>query len=90
MTPRARLAMSSDFLEAYTLLPKPQQRKVRTLITRFAADPTSPGLNYERVQAADNLRSLRIDRSYRAIVLKPDTGSVHLMLWADKHDEAYH
>lgn len=89
MTPRARLAMSSDFLEAYTLLPKPQQRKVRTLITRFAADPTSPGLNYERVRAADNLRSLRIDRSYRAIVLKPDTGSVHLMLWADKHDEAY-
>ena len=89
MTPRARLAMSSDFLEAYTFLPKPQQRKVRTLITRFAADPTSPGLNYERVQAADNLRSLRIDRSYRAIVLKPDTGSVHLMLWADKHDEAY-
>ena len=89
MTPRARLAMSSDFLEAYAFLPKPQQRKVRTLITQFTADPTSPGLNYERVQAADNLRSLRIDRSYRAIVLKPDSGSVHLMLWADKHDEAY-
>ena len=89
MTPRARLAMSSDFLEAYAFLPKPQQRKVRTLITQFAADPTSAGMNYERVQAADNLRSLRIDRSYRAIVLKPDSGSVHLMLWADKHDEAY-
>ena len=89
MTPRARLAMSSDFLEAYAFLPKPQQRKVRTLITQFAADPTSAGMNYERVQAADNLRSLRIDRSYRAIVLQPDSGSVHLMLWADKHDEAY-
>ena len=89
MTPRARLAMSSDFLEAYAFLPKPQQRKVRTLITRFTADPTSSGLNYEHVKAADNLRSLRIDRSYRAIVLKPDSGSVHLMLWADKHDEAY-
>ncbi len=89
MTPRARLAISSDFLEAYAFLPKPQQRKVRTLITQFTADPTSPGLNYERVQAADSLRSLRIDRSYRAIVLKPKRGSVHLMLWADKHDEAY-
>ena len=44
MTPRARLAMSSDFLEAYAFLPKPQQRKVRTLITQFAADPTSPGV----------------------------------------------
>ena len=89
MTPRARLAMSSDFLEAYAFLPKPQQRKVRTLITRFAADPASPGLNYERVQASDNLRSLRIDRAYRAIVLQPGSGGVHLMLWADKHDEAY-
>ena len=89
MTPRARLAMSSDFLEAYAILPRSQQRKVRTLITQFAADPTSPGLNYEPIQAADNLRSLRIDRSYRAIVLKPERGSVHLMLWADKHDEAY-
>ena len=89
MTPRARLAMSSDFLEAYAFLPKPQQRKVRSLITRFTADPTSSGLNYERVQAVDNLRSLRIDKAYRAIVLKPASGSVHLMLWADKHDEAY-
>ena len=89
MSPQARLAMSSDFLEAYAFLPKSQQRKVRTLITQFTANPTAPGLNYERVQASDNLRSLRIDRSYRAIVLKPDSGSVHLMLWADKHDEAY-
>ena len=81
--------MSSDFLEAYAILPRSQQRKVRTLITQFAADPTSPGLNYESIQATDNLRSLRIDKSYRAIVLKPQRGTVHLMLWADKHDEAY-
>ena len=89
MTPRPRLAMSSDFLEAFAVLPRPQQRKIRTLITQFAADPTSPGLNYERVQATDNMRSLRIDKSYRAIVLKPERGNIHLMLWADKHDEAY-
>ncbi len=89
MTPRPRLAMSSDFLEAFAFLPRPQQRKVRTLITRFTADPASPGLNYEKVQVADNLRSLRIDKAYRAIVLKPENGSIHLMLWADKHDEAY-
>lgn len=89
MTPRARLAMSSDFLEAFARLPRPQQRKVRTLITQFAANPTSSGLNYERVRTTHNLRSLRIDQSYRAIVLKPDSGSVHLMLWADKHDDAY-
>ena len=81
--------MSSDFLEAFAALPSAQQRKVRTLITQFTVDPTSPGLNYERIRATDDMRSLRIDKSYRAIVLAPEHGNVHLILWVDKHDEAY-
>ena len=35
------------------------------------------------------MRSLRIDGGYRAIVLKPAKGNVHMLLWADKHDDAY-
>ena len=35
------------------------------------------------------MRSLRIDGGYRAIILKPAQGNVHMLLWADKHDEAY-
>ena len=35
------------------------------------------------------MRSLRIDQGYRAIVLKPQQGNVHMLLWADKHDAAY-
>ena len=35
------------------------------------------------------MRSLRIDQGYRAIVLKPEHGDVHMLLWADKHDDAY-
>ena len=35
------------------------------------------------------MRSLRIDQGYRAIVLKPEKGDVHMLLWADKHDAAY-
>ena len=35
------------------------------------------------------MRSLRIDRAYRAIILKPAEGNVHMLLWADKHDNAY-
>ena len=35
------------------------------------------------------MRSLRIDQGYRAIVLKPEHGEVHMLLWADKHDDAY-
>ena len=89
--PKATMAMSSDFLGAFARLPSSQQRSVRTLITRFNADSTASGLNYERVQDARDrkLRSLRIDGSYRAIISKPERGDVHILLWADKHDEAY-
>ena len=88
---KATMAMSSDFLGAFARLPASQQRNVRTLVTRFNADSTASGLNYERVQGARDrkLRSLRIDGSYRAIISKPERGNVYILLWADKHDEAY-
>ena len=85
------MAMSVEFLAAFGRLPSAQQRGVRTLISRFNANPAASGLNYERIQGADAaMRSLRIDRDYRAIVAKPQRGSIHLLLWADKHDDAYH
>ena len=84
------MAMSVEFLAAFGRLPSAQQRGVRTLISRFNANPAASGLNYERIQGADTaMRSLRIDRDYRAIVAKPQRGSIHLLLWADKHDDAY-
>ena len=91
MAGRTKMAMSSDFLDAFARLPRPQQRSVRTLISRFNADSTAKGLNYEKIHAARDLamRSLRIDQGYRAIVLKPEQGDVHMLLWADKHDAAY-
>ena len=52
MAGRPKMAMSSDFLDAFARLPKPQQRGVRTLISRFNADSTAGGLNYERIHAA--------------------------------------
>ena len=85
------MAMSVEFLAAFGRLPSAQQRGVRTLISRFNANPAASGLNYERIHGADTaMRSLRIDRDYRAIVAKPQRGSIHLLLWADKHDDAYH
>ena len=85
------MAMSSDFLDAFARLPSSQQRSVRTLITRFNADSTASGLNYERIQGTRDAKlcSLRVDRGYRAIISKPERGNVHILLWADKHDDAY-
>ena len=91
MAVKPKMAMSSDFLDAFARLPRPQQRGVRTLISRFNANSMASGLNYERIQTARDpaMRSLRIDQGYRAIVLKPEQGDVHMLLWADKHDAAY-
>ena len=87
----ARMALSADFLAAFAKLPSQQQRGVRRMISQFERDSTASGLNYEKIAGAKdaNMRSLRIDGGYRAIVLKPDSGNVHLLLWADKHDDAY-
>ena len=83
--------MSADFLGAFAKLPGTQQRAVRAMISRFDRDSTASGLNYEKIANAKdaNMRSLRIDGGYRAIILKPAQGNVHMLLWADKHDEAY-
>ena len=91
MAGAVQIAMSADFLSAFAKLPRPTQRNVRAFITKFNANPTSSGLNYERIHGGRDtgMRSLRIDGGYRAIVLQPERGNVHVLLWADKHDEAY-
>ena len=88
---RPSMAMSADFLAAYAKLPAQQQRGVRSMISRFGQASKASGLNYEKIANATdpNMRSLRIDGGYRAIVLKPAHGMVHVLLWADKHDDAY-
>lgn len=89
--PKPKVAISSDFLKSFSLLPQSQQKKVREFVEKFRANPTSPGINYEKIHEASdpNLRSVRIDQAYRGIVLKPETGNAYLLLWVDHHDEAY-
>ena len=87
----ARLALAKTFLEAYSRLPKKQQKKVREFTERFQEDPTRSGLNFERLEGARDpkVRSLRVDQAYRVIVVQPERGDVILCVWVDHHDEAY-
>ncbi len=87
----ARVAVSSDFLNAFAGLPQAVQSKVSKFLTLFQRDPTGPGINYERINSArdPNMRSVRIDDAWRGIVLKPEQGNVFLLLWVDRHDDAY-
>ena len=89
--PPIRLAIAIDFFDSYNRLPKKVQGKASKLIDQFKKNPTQTGLNYESIKNArdSNLKSLRVDQSYRAIVRKPDNGNTYLLLWVDKHDQAY-
>jgi len=92
-TPRnnIKVAVASDFLTAFSGIPRKQQAKVLDFVNKFRSDPNLPGINYEKIQKAKdpNLRSVRIDQSYRGIVLKPESGNVYVLLWVDHHDKAY-
>lgn len=89
--PDVKVAISDEFLDAFSAVPKNKQKKVRRFFQKFRRDPTSSGINYEKIEAAQDpkLRSVRIDQEYRGIVLKPKTGNVYMLLWVDHHDDAY-
>ena len=85
-----RVAISTDFLTALARVPRAQQKKVRSFVTRFQIDPTAASINYEPIHNVrdDRVRTVRIDLAYRAIVLHPDKGDIYVLLWIDHHDEA--
>lgn len=86
-----KVAISQDFLAAFTDIPKAQQKKVQAFVSKFRSNPLAPGINYEPIRDAanSNYRSVRIDQAYRGIVLKPEHGNVYLLLWVARHDDAY-
>lgn len=86
-----KVAISADFLTAFAALPRQIQGKVTEFMNKFRNDPTFPVINYEKLNACQDKKicSVRIDDTYRGIVVRqPETG-VYLLLWVDHHDEAY-
>src|SRR5450755_4083830 len=86
-----KIAISDDFLLAFSDIQKGHQKKVREFIERFRENPQAAGINYHRVEKAQDpsLFSVRIDQAYRAIVFHPSGSDVYLLTWVDHHDEAY-
>ena len=89
--PRLTVALSNDFFKAFGRLPEKARGKVATFISKFRANPRSPGLNYERIEGGKDpmIRSIRVDQDIRCIVRAPDEGDTYVLLWIDKHDDAY-
>lgn len=85
------VAISSDFFNAFAKLPRQIQGKVTEFINKFRNNPLSNGINYEKIHNAVDKKiwSVRIDDTYRGIVVRQEESGVYLLLWIDHHDEAY-
>lgn len=91
MTP-PKVAISIEFLKAYSKIQsKSDQKEIRDFVDRFIQHPEAPGRNYETVQGArdPNIKSVRVDQDYRAIILRAQAGRANILLWIDHHDDAY-
>lgn len=88
---KIRVAISADVFTNFAGIQRHEQNKVINFINKFRNNPKSSGINYEKILGAydQNLRSVRIDENYRGIILKPKDNNVYLLLWIDKHDDAY-
>lgn len=88
---KATVAISQDFFNSFAVLPKSKQNKVMEFLSKFRSNPEANGFNYEKIQNASdpNMRSVRIDDTYRAILIREEGTNVYLLLWVDHHDEAY-
>ncbi len=87
----AQVAVSREFLDSLSRLPGTQAKKTRELVTRFQLNPDSPGFNFEKIQGAvdPKVRSIRLDKAYRIILVAPPRGDVFLFVRVDHHDDAY-
>jgi hypothetical protein len=85
----AQLFLAKDFLPDYARLDKQVQGSVEAAITKFA-EHTYAGLHLEKLQHArdDRIRTIRIDQSWRGVVLAPDSGDVYCLVAVLRHDEA--
>ena len=85
----ARLAIDKDFLDDYSKLPKPVQSSVKSAIEKFA-EHVHAGLHLEKLTRCkdDRIRTIRIDQSWRGVVLSPDAGDTYSLIRVMHHDKA--
>lgn len=84
------LAIDRGFLADLGKLEKPVYKRVTEVFDEFDT-ATHTGLHLEKINNARNprFRSIRIDQSWRGIVLAPVNGDVYTLLKVLPHDDAY-
>lgn len=91
MINRPIIAMGEKFLDSYNKIPESEKKKTIEFFNKFRQNPLSSAINYEKLNGAvdKRLRSVRIGKAYRGIIMLDEKSAVYILLWVDHHDEAY-
>lgn len=84
-----RLGIAKDFLVGYGKLEKTVQRSVLDAIEKFS-EHTHAGLHLEKLANARDrrIRTIRISKFWRGVVLAPEKGDEYTLLTVLPHDDA--
>ncbi|WP_301175634.1 3'-5' exonuclease [Actinomadura geliboluensis] len=84
-----QLAIAKDFLAEHARLEKRVQRAVAETIAKFA-EHTNAGIHLEKLRNVRDprIRTIRIDRFWRGVVLAPESGDLYVLLRVLPHDDA--
>ncbi len=90
MSETVRVAISSDFLTAFAVLPRQIQGKTTEFMNRFRNNPAAPEIRYEALEVCrdEKICAVRIDDAYCCIVARQPESGVYLLLWVDLWDAA--
>jgi hypothetical protein len=84
-----QLAVGVDFLSEFGRLQSPVQKKTKEALAKFQ-EHTHAGMHLEKLANVrdERVRTIRIDKFWRGVVIAPDTGDRFTLLRVLPHDDA--
>jgi hypothetical protein len=79
-------SLSPEFVKLFRVLPESVRQHARRAYKLFKANPNHPGLQFKRIQGPDDIYSVRIGLSYRALGTMDKAGDV-VWYWIGSHAE---
>ena len=73
------------FRACFARLPREIQRQAREAYTRFADNPSHPGLRFKQVHTIQPIYSVRISLDYRALGVRD--GETMIWFWIGPHSD---
>ena len=86
-----KVVIGDTFLDSFARLPPQAQKHTSDFLVKFRSNPTSSAINYEKIASELDKKvwSVRVNDTYRGIVIREEETGVFMLIWVAHHDEAY-